>query len=199
MTAPDHKRNPNSLARSVGCLGAVCLLIAGVAFGISQLRQLATRNLVRQQAEWRQRAFDRVKQGDSSALVMDSKLLPMLANDSECKRIVTGLDFASTNIDASDAKYVGQLQNVTSMTFYCTTGTKDLLLAARSLPIADIHFEMPDLTAESYLILKDFPHLKKVRFEHVMDDEWIDRLRSELPDVIVDALFPRSKEPGMAN
>jgi hypothetical protein len=168
------------------------------AFGIAQLRQQARRNLERQQAESRQRCFDRVKQGGSLALVMDSKLLPMLANDSECKQIVTGLYFALTNIDAPDAKYVAQLQNVTSMTFYCTTGTKDLLLAARSLPITDIHFEMPDLTAESYLMLKDFPHLKKVGFEHVMDDEWIDRLKSELPEVIVDAPFPRSKEPGMA-
>jgi hypothetical protein len=182
----------------VGCFAACCLVVVGVVFGIAQLRQQARRNLARQQAEWRQRSLDRVKQGDSSALVMDSKLLAMLANDSECKKIVTGLDFASTNIDASDAKYVAQLQAVTSLTFYCTTGTKDLLLAARPLPITDIHFEMPDLTGESYLVLKDFPHLKKVRFEHVMDDEWIDRLQSELPNVIVDAPFPRSKEPGVA-
>ena len=198
MIASGHERKRRSLVRPAGCFGACCLVVVGVVFGIAQLRQQARRNLARRQAEWRQRSFDRVKQGDSSALVMDSELLPMLANDSECKQIVTGLDFASTNIDASDAKYVAQLQNVTSMTFYCTTGTRDLLLTARSLPITDIHFEMPDLTAESYLVLKEFPHLKKVRFEHVMDDEWIERLQSELPDVIVDAPFPRSKERGVA-
>ena len=198
MTAPEHERKLRSLVRPAGCFVASCFVIVGLAFGIAQLRQQARRNFERQQAESRQRSFNHVKQGDSSALVMDSKLLLMLANDSECKQIVTRLDFASTDIDASDAKYVAQLHNVTSITFYCTKGTEDLLLAARSLPVTDIHFEMPDLAVESYLILKDFPHLKKVHFEHVMDDEWIDRLKSELPDVIVDAPFPRSKEPGMA-
>jgi hypothetical protein len=54
---------------------------------------------------------------------------------------------------------------------------------------------MPDLLDKDYLILKDFPHLKKVHFEHVMEDEWLDRLKSELPNVDVDAPFPRSKEP----
>lgn len=65
----------------------------------------------------------------------------------------------------------------------------------RSLPISEVFFEMPDLLDEDYLILKDFPHLKKVHFEHVMEDEWIDRLKSELPNVEVSAPFPLSKEP----
>ncbi|QDU86796.1 hypothetical protein Pla175_01480 [Pirellulimonas nuda] len=84
------------------------------------------------------------------------------------------------------------------MTFYCTNGTKELLLAARSLPIDDLQFEMPDLLPEDFLILKEFPQLKKVRIEHMMEDEWIARLESELPNVVVEAPYPRSKEPGMA-
>ena len=129
---------------------------------------------------------------------MDSKLLPMLATDSDCQKNVTRLDFASTEIDSDDALYIAELPNVTSMTFYCTQGTKHALRAASKLPITDLFFEMPDLPVESYIMLKDFPHLKKVRFEQVMEDEWIERLKSELPGVNIDTPFPRSQEPGFA-
>ena len=113
----------------------------------------------------------------------------MLANDSECKQIVTSLDFTSTEIDVSDATAVGRLTNVTSMMFYCTTGTEHVLKAATDLPITDLYFEMPDLEAESYLMLKDFSNLKKVHFEHVMDSAWFERLKSELPGVDINSPF----------
>ena len=196
MTAAKSERKPKSLIRVYGCLSILAFI--GGAFGITQLRQQARLSFERSKQEWRQKSFDAVKNGDSSALVMDSKLLPMLANDVDCRRIVTRLDFASTDIAASDARYVAELPNVTSITFYCTHGTKDLLLAAQMLPITDLYFEMPDLPVESYLMLKNFPHLKKVRFEHVMDDAWIDRLESQMPNVVVDAPFPRSQQPGFA-
>lgn len=196
MTATGQEKKPNSFGRVVGCLGVAIIILAILGFGIAQLRRQVQRSLERAEEQWRQKSFDAVKQGNSSALVMDSKLLVMLAHDADCKRIVTHLDFASTDIDRSDARYVAELPNVTSMTFYCTRGTEELLLAARPLPITDLHFEMPDLPAASYLILKDFPQLKKVRFEQVMDDAWIERLKSELPGVTVDAPFPRSQEPG---
>ncbi len=198
MAAFGNGRNPSSLLRFAGYLGTACVLIVAVVFGFSKQRQSARRNVERQQAELRQRAFDRVKQGNSRALVMDSKLLPMLASDNECIKNVTGLDFASTKIDTVDAQLVAHLHNVTSMTFYCTQGTEDVLLAARSLPIAEIDFEMPDLPDESYLILKEYPSLKRIHFEHVMDAPWIVRLKSEMPDVIVDAPFARAKDSGVA-
>lgn len=57
---------------------------------------------------------------------------------------------------------------------------------------------MPDLLEDDYLILQKFPQLTKVRFEHVMDDEWIKRLESKLPNVAIDAPVSRPKEPTMA-
>jgi|GEM_PF-3022541 len=198
MTKSGPENNRKVLARLVLCVSLFCIVVAALIFAVLRIQHVANRNLDRRQAESQQREFDRVKQGDSSALVMDSKLLSMLANDAECRQIVTSLIFASTNIDASDAKYVAELHKVTSMTFYCTRGTRELLLAARSLPIAEIYFEGPDLTDESYLILKDFPQLKKVQFEQIMEGEWIDRLKSELPHVIFEAPFPLSEEQGMA-
>jgi hypothetical protein len=196
VAVPEHK--PNSFRRVIGCLGFIAIIVGVLAFGIAQLRQQARLSLEQSRQERLQKSFDSVKQGGSSALVTNSKLLPMLANDTDCKKTVTRLDFASTEIDASDALYVAELLNVTSITFYCTRGTKDLLVVAQTLPITDLYFEMADLPEESYLMLKDFPHLKKVRFEHVMDDQWIERLESELPNVKVDAPFPRSQEPGFA-
>lgn len=196
MTAiePKHKIY-KWCVRIFGCLGIVASIGGALTFGLIQLRQQMRQSFERSQQECLQNSFDAVKRGDSSALVMDSKLLPMLASDAECKKTVTRLHFASTEIAVSDVPSVAELRNVSSMTFYCTRGTKDLLLAARTLPITDLYFEMPDLSTESYLVLKDFPQLKMVRFEHVMDDNWIERLKSELPNVMVDAPFPRSKEP----
>ncbi|MCU0712154.1 MAG: hypothetical protein MUC43_08850 [Pirellula sp.] len=199
MTIVEHEqRRPSSRVRVLGCLGIVAIICGVIVVGISQLRHQVQLSEARSKAEWRQKFFKYVKDGDSSALVMDSKLLPMLATDVDCQKNLTRIDFASTKIDPSDCVYVADLPNVNSMSFYCTIGTKDLLIAARTLPITSLHFEMPDLAMESYLMLKDFPHLKNVRFEHVMDDEWIDRLKSELPNVKIDAPYPRSQEPGGA-
>ncbi|MFN7844215.1 MAG: hypothetical protein ACK5YR_04875 [Pirellula sp.] len=188
----------SSLVRVLGCLGIIAIICGVVTVGISQLHHQTQLSVERTKAEWRQKFLKYVKDGDSSALVMDSKLLPMLATDVDCQKNLKRIDFASTKIDPSDCIFVADLPNVTSMYFYCTSGTKDLLIAARTLRITSLYFEMPDLPVESYLMLKDFPHLKNVRFEHVMDDEWIDRLKSELPNVKIDAPYPRSHEPGGA-
>lgn len=168
------------------------MLVAALAFAILKLSE---HNHQRQEAERLQKDFENVKQGESEPLVMQSKLLTLLANDLDCRQIVRGLDFAMTAIDPIDAKAVARLQNVSSMGFYCTTGTREVLLASSSLPITDLHFEMPDLEMEDYLLLKGLPQLKKVRFEHIMEDEWIERLKTELPNVVIDAPFPRSQEP----
>jgi hypothetical protein len=192
MPEPTNDRKPKSWVLALAVLGIGCVLVAGLVFGALKQSQL---NHQRQDAERLQREFVRVKQGDSQPLVMESKLLPMLAADAECRQIIRGIDFSMVAIDPMDAKAVSRLQNVTSMTFYCTEGTREVLLASASLPITDLYFEMPDLSSEDYLLLKDFPQLKKVRFEHIMEDEWIERLKTELPNVIVEAPFPRSENP----
>ncbi|WP_145280340.1 hypothetical protein [Pirellulimonas nuda] len=198
MTAAEDNRKRSPMLRVVVVVSIVCIAIVGLTFAIKSARQQAHLHAQRQQAERRQKSFDLVKRGSTRASVMDSKLLPMLANDPDCRRRVTNVDFFMSDIDPADAPSVSKLKNVTSMTFYCTNGTKELLLAARSLPIDDLQFEMPDLLPEDFLILKEFPQLKKVRIEHMMEDEWIARLESELPNVVVEAPYPRSKEPGMA-
>ena len=189
MINADNQRKPNTLRRPAFFFAFV-VAVAAISFTtFTQLRYRARLAQELRSQEWQQKSIDAVKMGNPTAWVMDSKVLPMLANDSECKQIVTSLDFTSTEIDASDATAVGRLTNVTSMMFYCTTGTEHVLKAATDLPITDLYFEVPDLEAESYLMLKDFSNLKKVHFEHVMDSAWIERLKSELPGVDINSPF----------
>lgn len=192
MAESTNDRRPKSWVLALTILGIGCVLVAALAFA---LLKLSEHNHQQQEAERLQKAFEGVKQGESEPLVMQSKLLTLLANDADCRQIVRGLDFAMTAIDPIDAQAIARLQNVSSMGFYCTTGTREVLLASLSLPITDLYFEMPDLEMEDYLLLKDLPNLKKVRFEHIMEDEWIERLKTELPNVVIDAPFPRSQEP----
>ncbi len=177
---------------SVFWLCMILISAAALAFAVHNYQ--SGRQWERTRLEARQKQFNAVKQGDTSALVVDSRLLPMLADDADCRRLLTSLTFATTEIDSVDALQVAKLANVTSMTFYCTKGTKDLLLAARSLPLTELSFEGPDLKPDSYLMLKHFPHLKRVRFEQVMDDALIDRLKMEMPGVTIDVPHPASEQ-----
>lgn len=175
----------------------VALAIVGVSLSIAIRHAWHEQRLAqeRRRVERLQAEVERVKNGDSRSLITDSKLLPMLASDADCRDRVTHLYFASTDIDPTDAKYLAELRNITSITFYCSRGTKEALVAARTLPIASIYFEMPDLSSEDYLILKDYSQLKGITLYQVVDDTWIERLKAELPKVAINAPFPRSKEP----
>lgn len=195
MTATALDRLPKSIVRGAVALGAACLLLAGGAWWIAHARAEHELALERMRAGWREKEFDRVKSGAASALVQDSTLLAWLGDDEDCRRVLEHLDFASVVIDPSDAQAVSQLKNVTSMTFYHTEGTKDVLVAAQALPITAIYFEGLDLRGEEHLVLKNFPQLKHVRFQHVMEDVWIERPKAELPNVVVDAPYPQSAEP----
>ncbi len=159
-TEPKQERKSNSLRSLLGCLGVIVILGFGIPWGLNFVREQSRLSLERFKKELRQRTFDDVKQGDTSASIMDSKLLPMLAEDTDCRSIVTRLDFSSTTIDPSEAVFVGELSNVTSMTFYCTRGTEDLLTAAEKLPITELYFELTDLSDDSFMVLKRFPPIE---------------------------------------
>jgi hypothetical protein len=107
MPEPTDDRKPKSWVLALAVLGIGCVLVAGLVFGALKLSQLHHQ---RQEAERLQKAFESVKQGESEPLVMQSKLLTLLANDLDCRQIVRGLDFAMTAIDPIDAKAVARLQ-----------------------------------------------------------------------------------------
>jgi len=118
----DEKDSPSKSNRSsrnwLTCLAILALLAITLALGITYLREQSRLRLERQRAEWRQKRFNDVKNGGTQATVMDSLLLPMLANDPECVANVRSLYFSMVEIDPEEAENVVRLTNVNDIGFY---------------------------------------------------------------------------------
>lgn len=185
---------------SRGCLASLVALSAFVGLlvvGIAYLRQQQRLSFERQKAEWRQAAFDRVKNGDHRVSVMNSKLLPMLAHDADCIANLKELNFSMTEITPEDARLVSQLTNVQTLSFYDTQGADLVLENARDLPITKMRFEMDRLSKNSLRRLSEFPGLTDVHFEHVMFPNEIAILETLPPRITVHVPYPAEDEPGL--
>lgn len=178
------------------CLTILILLAIGLPLGISYLRRQARLNLERQRAEWRQKCFDDVKNGDTQAMVMDSLLLPMLAQDPECVANVRSLYFSMVNIDSTVAQNVASLTNVEDIGFYDTSGADIVLRHARRLPIESLFFEVSHVSHDSLRALSEFPKLKKVHFEQVMAPDEIAILKALPSGIVVEVPYLSENEPG---
>jgi predicted ATP-grasp superfamily ATP-dependent carboligase len=195
----EHRITKRNRVVSRGCL---TILIATLAFvvllviGVPFLRERQRLYFEQQKADWRQREFDRVKNGDDHASIMDSKILPMLASDAECITNLRELDFSMAEITADDAQHVSKLAKVESLFFYDTRGADFVLENARDLPIKRMGFDMARLSPDSLRALSGFPDLTDVHFEHVMFPNEIAILK-ELPSRIkVSIPHPAENEPG---
>ena len=197
MTETNDSQSQSRASRS--CVPALVVMatIAGLlAVGIQYLREQQRLSFERQKAERRQRSFDRVKNGDDRASIVDSKLLPMLANDAACVSNLNELDFDMTAITHEDARYVSRLRNVRTLYFYDTRGADLVLENARDLPIVKMGFEMARLNQDSLRSLSDFPILTEVHFEHVMFPNEIAVLEGLPPRITVRIPHPAKNEPG---
>lgn len=172
-------------------LAFVGLLVIGITFQ----REKQRLSFERQRTQWRQGSFDRVKRGDQFALIMDSKLLPMLANDADCIANLSGLSFSMTQITDEDARFVSQLSNVQTLSFYDTRGADLVLENARDLPITQMGFDMSRLYKDSLRTLSQFPDLSKLHFGHVMYPSEIAILKTLPPRITVHIPYPAEKEP----
>lgn len=173
-------------------LAFVVLLVIGIPY----VREQQRLSFEQQKADWRQRAFDRVKNGDYRAWIMDSKILPMLASDADCVTNLKELDFSMTEITADDARHVSKMRNVQTLFFYDMRGADLVLEHSRDLPIKKMGFEMARLSKDSLRALSGFPDLTNVHFEHVMFPNEITILK-ELPSRInVNIPYPAENEPG---
>ncbi|XZE36360.1 hypothetical protein SH501x_001926 [Pirellulaceae bacterium SH501] len=197
MTETKDSQSQSPMSR--GCVTALVAMTAIVGLlvvGIPYIRERQRLSFERQKSVWRQRAFDRVKNGDHRASIMDSKLLPMLASDADCVANLNELDFAMTEIMDEDAKFVSQLSNVRTLFFYDTRGADLVLENARDLPIVKMGFEMARLRKESLRSLSDFPKLKELHFEHVMFPNEIAILETLPPRITVRVPYLAENEPG---
>lgn len=177
--------NP-TLKLNGGCLLAFCSPLLLVTISLATFDPSnSVADFYRGHPEYRLEQFQAVKEGKSDALVLDSALLPMLAEDSVCRNRIRGLTFDSTEIAPDDALSVSQFANLQRITFYCTSGTRDVLIAARGLPVQDVFFELGDLRSDDHQLLRDLPQLKSVHFEPALTVEEAEKLRRLLPDVDV--------------
>jgi hypothetical protein len=167
-----------------------------LAVGVLYLQERQRLFLEREEARWRQEAFDRVKSGEHRVTIMDPILLSMLADDAECVANLEELCFSMTKITPEESRYVSKLANVTSLFFYDTEGADFVLENARSLPIKNMGFEMARLSNDSLLALSDFPALSNVRFEHVMYADEIALLKTLPARITVHIPYPAENEPG---
>lgn len=197
---------PNSIERKVGpsrgCLKSLVfpavvlvLFVIGLPF-LQEQQQLA---LERRNAERRQELFDAVKRGEPRALIMDSKLLQMLANDADCVANLRELDFSMTKITAEDARHVSRMSNLELLYFYGTHGADFVLENARELPIKKMGFEMARLSKDSLRSLSDFKELTEVHFEHVMVPDEIEILKALPMRTRVRIPHPSQNELGLEN
>jgi len=190
----------NLLSRNCLIFLVILILVAiALPLGISYLREQSRLELERLRAEWRQKWFDHVKKGHTQATVMDSLLLPMLANDPECVAKVQSLYFSMVNVDPEDAKNVARLTNVQDIGFYDTSGADVVLKHARGLPISSLFFEGSHLSHDSLRALSEFPKLKKVHFEHVMPLDEVAILKALPSRIFVEIPYPSESEPGARN
>lgn len=160
---------------------ALLVFVAG-AF----IYQVWSKSIAEQQQQMRleriQATIEDIRSGSSAASVWDSALLSAIAEDSECRDAVTSLVFASVEVEPDDAKRVSELGNVTAITFYCSEGTREVLLAATSLPITELSFELSDISANDVEVLSEFSSLETVSFASEVDGV-IDDLTRRLPHV----------------
>ena len=175
----------------------VTLIAFGIAIwvGISHLQELAHIELERKESEWRQKWFDDVKGGKHYATIMDPKIIPMLANDSDCVRNITALHFSMVKIEPNEASPIEQLVNVRHIFFYDTRGTDAVLESAKKLQVESLAFDMARPSEASLKGLADFPSLKKIHFGHILYPREIAILETLDPKIELDAIHRAEVDP----
>ena len=177
------------------CLTTALALAIAAPFGIRYLHEQSRVALERQQAAWRQKWFSEVKNGKCHVVVSDMRLLPMLAADSDCVANLVDVTFSMVNIEPADAKDISRLSNVQSIGFYDTRGAEHVLEHARGLPIEKLFFECASVPDDSLRRLSEFPGLKQVHFEQVMEPDEIAILKTLPPRISVQIPDPAENGP----
>jgi len=183
----DHTGSTKPSRGCVSCLTAIAVIAIILPIGIRYARQHARLKSERQQAEWRQKWFSMVKQGDSRVSVLDAQLLPMLAEDNDCIKNLKELCFAMVEITPEHAAHVSRLANLRSIHFYDTRGADYVLAHSRNLRIEELSFDSTPVSHDSLRIVTELPCLKKLHFGYELGSEELVILQALPPGVAVEA------------
>ena len=168
------------------CLTAIVALTVLLPLAILYSRQHARLESERQRAEWRQKWFSTVKQGDHKVSVLDAQLLPMLAEDNDCVKNLKELCFAMVEITPEHAAHVSRLANLRSIHFYDTRGADYVLAHSRNLPIEELSFDSTPVSHDSLRIVTELPCLKKLYFGYELGPDELVILQALPPGVAVE-------------
>ena len=174
----------------------LALLAVGALVYIPWRRQQVRSEIETAQQILRQQEVDRVRQGARTVTLMDSRLLPMLADDTMCVNHLNELSVAMTDIPADDAVSIVKFVNLESLSCYDVRGVDSLVEHAAELSIKTMSFQATRLSKESLKRLANFPALKKVHFGYVIFPNEMAVL-AELPKhIVVEAPYLAENEPG---
>lgn len=146
-----------------------------------------------QAAAARQRAASRasivasVKSGRSETHIWDLEVLPLLADDADCRANLTSVWFDMTFVDdPADPRLdrIGELTKLQTIGFYDCRDTDRILWAAKDLPaLESLTFRGAAISERGTQALSAMPNLKNLDFQQIMSQPDIDRLRELLPNV----------------
>ncbi len=168
------------------CLLAIAVIAIILPLAIRRARQQTRLESERQQAEWRQMWFMRVKQGGPAVSVLDAQLLPMLAEDNDCIRNLKELHFAMVEITPENAAHISRLTNLRSISFYDTRGADHVLEHSRDLRIEELSFDSSPVSQDSLRIVTELPCLKKLHFGHALGPDALTILKALPPGTAVE-------------
>lgn len=186
----NHNGKGSRLSLSAAVL--VVALALGVALPsvVRYVRQQLHVALDAEKSAWRDREFEKVKNGDRNAFVMDLQMLSMLANDHDCVDHVESLHFDMVEITPHDAKNVSKLKNLKFVSFYDSRGAEFVLSNSHDLPIETFFFHQAELSHDALRSLADFPELNAVWFHQVMDSDKKKLLKSLPSQITVGMGYP---------
>lgn len=173
--------------RLLGCCYMLLFVVAVLSILVygcyrSEIERMA--DLDQRTDKMRQELFEKVKHGNSTPWVLDAELLSMLADDPDCVRNVTSLQFSMSDLSDSRFRRTREFHQLRGINFYDCRNTDNVLEAVNGMPtIITVYFEVSVVTEDGIRLLATLPNLKKVQFEQIMPPSEVGLLRKLLPNV----------------
>ncbi len=193
----DSQQPPDPEPQTRGCLYTILCCIALLAVSallFTYLQNRAKLAFEEKKAEWRQKEFDAVRNGQTHAWVLDPLLLPMLANDSVCVKNLESI-FFSIDFTPEMAVEIAKLKNLKEISFYGGLGVEQAVAGAAKIPVESVGFDTVIVDEALIRQLATFPNLKEVQLVEELDPERRELFESHLPGVRIVTPSSATREP----
>lgn len=176
----------HELIRTALVIGMFTFLIV-LAIGFVSYR-IQNSAIKRQAKEHRHGTIEDVRAGKRSVVVKNGKLIEMLADDKQCVSTVESLTFFIADLNEPGFHRVGEFQNLTDVGFYSCDNIDSVINTIKECEkIETLYFETSSYSDVTLDCLAEFPALKQVHFEEVLNDQEMAQLIEMLPGVEINA------------